>query len=184
MLLLIASLLTVGGSKIPMRRDSTEGHRVVTNSVRRVRDSLAQNSVADPRSAGFGIDMNSLANEVSAGAQLFVPFCSRLAIVARPMLAGGSISRDLDVGGRVELQLLSPVYDNRVRVYLGVGPQGFYEIRGEEAHSHDISGGWDAGVEVFVNRHFAVHWEMGTSGGDGTSGAGPAFSVGFRAYPW
>jgi hypothetical protein len=127
--------------------------------------------------------MNSLANEVSAGLQVFVPVSNLFAVVARPMLAGGASSRDLDLGGRLDVQVHSPVYANLVRVYLGVGPQGFYELRGEQAHSRDFSGGWDVGAEVFLNQHFAVHWEMGTSGGDVTSGAGPAFTVGFRAYP-
>ena len=74
------------------------------------------------------------------------------------------------------------MYSNLLRVYLGVGPQGFYKLRGDEAHQKDFSGGWDAGVEVFVNRHFAVHWEVGTSGGGVTAGSGPAFSVGFRTH--
>lgn len=147
-------------------------------------DSLVVGARPAWRGAGFGIDMNSLANDVSAGLQLFVPASRSFAVVARPMLTGGASSRDLDLGGRVELQLHSPIYDNRVRVYLGVGPQGFYELRGEAAHSRDFSGGWDAGAEVFVSPRFGVHWEMGTSGGSVTSGAGPAFSVGFRAYPW
>jgi hypothetical protein len=99
------------------------------------------------------------------------------------MVLGGATPHDLDVGSRVELQLRSPIYANLLRVYLGVGPQGFYEVRGDAAHAKDFSGGWDAGLEAFVGRRFAVHWEVGTSGGGVSAGAGPAFSVGFRAYP-
>lgn len=131
----------------------------------------------------FGIDMNSMAAQLAAGLQVLVPVCQLLAIDARPMLLGGA-SNDLDVGGRLELQLRSPVYIDRFRVYFGVGPQGFEEIRGSALHQKDFSGGWDAGMELFMNRHFAVHWEMGTSGGGVVAAAGPAFSVGFRAYPW
>jgi hypothetical protein len=98
------------------------------------------------------------------------------------MLLGANT--DLDVGGRLEVQLRSPVYLDRFRLYFGAGPQGFTEVRGSELHKRDFSGGWDAGMEVFLNPHFAVHWEMGTSGGGVVAAAGPAFSVGFRAYPW
>ena len=151
--------------------------------LRRARgDSAINRPWASEPGAGFGIDMNSLANQVSAGLQMSVPFCQTFALVARPMLVGGATPHDLDLGGRLELQLRSPIYANLLRVYLGVGPQGFYELRGDAAHQRDFSGGWDAGAEVFVNRHFAVHWEMGTSGGSVTAGAGPAFSVGFRTY--
>lgn len=129
-----------------------------------------------------GIDMNSMANQLAAGLQVLVPFCPLIAIDARPMLLGAS--GDLDVGGRLEIQLRSPVYLDRFRVYFAAGPQGFREVRGAELHQNDFSGGWDAGMEVFVNPHFAVHWEMGTSGGGVVAAAGPAFAVGFRAYPW
>lgn len=165
-------------------RDTLHARSVVADSVSSARDSLFQTRHSTWGGTGFGVDMNSMANEVSAGLQLLMPVCSNFAVVARPMLAGGASSRDLDLGGRVELQLRSPVYGDRVRVYMGVGPQGFYELRGEATHARDFSGGWDVGAEVFVSPRFGVHWEMGTSGGDVTSGAGPAFSVGFRAYPW
>lgn len=164
--------------------DSLRARRTVADSGRASRDSLVHNFRSTWRGAGLGVDMNSLANEVSAGLQLFVPVSKSFALVARPMFAGGASSRDLDLGGRLELQLYSPLYDTRLRVYLGVGPQGFYELRGDAAHARDFSGGWDVGAEVLVSPHFGVHWEMGTSGGDVTAGAGPAFSVGFRAYPW
>lgn len=183
MLLSLALALGAALSPVGGRADSTLQRRAVADSLVLVRDSVAQSGNRAVHGLGFGIDMNSLANEVAAGLQVYVPVSSAFAFVARPMLAGGASSRDLDIGGRLEVQLESPVFDDLLRVYLGVGPQGFYEIRGDEAHSHDLSGGWAAGVEVFLNRHFAVHWEMGTSGGDVTSGAGPAFSVGFRAYP-
>jgi hypothetical protein len=164
--------------------DSLRTRHAAIDSSTRARDSLVHISRSTWTGAGFGVDMTSMANEVSAGLQIFVPVNHIFAVVARPMLAGGASSRDLDLGGRLELQLHSPFYGNRMRVYFGVGPQGFYELRGEAAHSRDFSGGWDVGAEILVSPHFGVHWEMGTSGGDVTSGAGPAFSVGFRAYPW
>lgn len=181
--LLVASAIVLN-SPCAAPGDSLHPRRAVADSGAGSRDSVGRVSRAAWRGAGVGVDMNSLANEVSAGLQLLVPMSRSFAIVARPMLAGGASSRDLDLGGRLDLQLRSPIYDNRVRVYLGVGPQGFYEVRGEALHSRDFSGGWDVGAEVFVSQRFGVHWEMGTSGGDVTSGAGPAFSVGFRAYPW
>lgn len=140
---------------------------------------------ANGRSLGgpaFGVDMNSMASQLAPGLQVLVPVCRLVAIDARPMLLGAGT--DLDVGGRLEVQLRSPVYLDRVRVYFAAGPQGFKEVRGSELHQRDVSGGWDTGVEVFLNRHFAVHWEMGTSGGGVVAAAGPAFSVGFRSYPW
>jgi hypothetical protein len=126
--------------------------------------------------------MNSMAAQLAAGLQVLVPLCPLIAVDARPMLLGANT--DLDVGGRLEVQLRSPVYLDRFRVYFGAGPQGFTQARGSELHKRDFSGGWDAGMEVFMNPHFAVHWEMGTSGGGVIAAAGPAFSVGFRAYPW
>lgn len=84
---------------------------------------------------------------------------------------------------RLEVQLRSPVYTNLLRLCVGLGPQGFYEIRGPDRHHTDFSGGWDIGTEVFVGRNLGVHWEMGTSGGSVSGGAGPVFTVGFRAYP-
>ena len=130
----------------------------------------------------FGIDMNSMAAQLAAGLQVLVPICQLLAIDARPMLLGANTN--LDVGGRLDVQVRSPVYLDRFRVYFAAGPQGFTEVRGTALHQRDFSGGWDAGMEVFLDRHFAVHWEMGTSGGGVVPAAGPAFSVGFRAYPW
>ena len=149
---------------------------------------LRAQSVVTPANASslggpaFGIDMNSMASQLAAGLQVLVPVCRLVAIDARPMLLGSS--GNLDLGGRLEVQLRSPVYLDRFRVYFGTGPQGFTEVRGSELHQRDFSGGWDTGVEVFVNPHFAVHWEMGTSGGGVIAAAGPTFSVGFRSYPW
>lgn len=135
------------------------------------------------REAGLGLEMNSLANEVSAGVTLLVPLSRAVAIDARPVITGGDGTSTLDVGTRLEVQLRSPVYANLLRVYVGVGPQGFYEIQGPERHHTDFSGGWDIGAEVFVGRNLGVHWEMGTSGGSVSGGAGPVFTIGFRAYP-
>lgn len=135
------------------------------------------------RGPGVGLEMNSLANEVSAGISLLVPVSRLWAVNARPIVTGGDGASTLDLGGRLEVQLRSPVYANLLRVYVGVGPQAFYEIHGPERHHTDVSGGWDIGTEVFVGRRLAAHWEVGTSGGGVTSGAGPVFAVGFRAYP-
>ena len=183
--MLLLALLLIGAPRSNAPADTARARllsRVHIDSTAPRSDSVFSRQWAREPGAGVGIDMNSLANEVSAGLQLSVPFCQTFAVVARPMLVGGATPHDLDLGGRVELQLRSPVYANLLRVYLGVGPQGFYELRGDEAHQKDFSGGWDAGVEVFLNRRFAVHWETGTSGGGVTAGAGPAFSVGFRTY--
>lgn len=49
-------------------------------------------------------------------------------------------STDLDLGGRMEVQLRSPVYLDRFRVYFGARPQGFTEVRGRELHQRDVSG--------------------------------------------
>lgn len=132
---------------------------------------------------GVGLEMHSLANDVSAGVNVFVPVSRVVAIGARPLITGGDGASTLDVGSRLEIQLRSPVYANLLRVYVGVGPQGFYEIHGPERHHTDFSGGWDIGAEVFVGHNLGVHWEMGTSGGSVSGGAGPVFTVGFRAYP-
>src|SRR5689334_8637534 len=86
----------------------------------------------------FGIDMNSMAAQLSAGLQVLVPICPLVAIDARPMVLGAST--DLDVGGRLEVQLRSPVYLDRFRVYFAAGPQGFTEVRGSELHQKDFSG--------------------------------------------
>ena len=140
-------------------------------------------SPASDRSISYGGDLNSMANQVSAGMTIGVPVSRMVTIVARPMLLGGQTSADLDLGGRLEVQLRSPIYMDRVRAYFGAGPQGFYEIRGSERHQKDFSGGWDAGIEFFLTRSFALHWEMGTSGGGVSGGAGPVFTVGVRSYP-
>lgn len=144
--------------------------------------AVTSSSASSLGGPGFGIDMNSMSAQLAAGLQVLVPFCRLFAIDARPMLLGAN--GDLDFGGRLELQLRSPVYLDRFRVYFAAGPQGFTQVRGRELHQRDFSGGWDTGMEVFMNSHFAVHWEMGTSGGGVVAAAGPAFSVGFRAYPW
>jgi hypothetical protein len=153
-----------------------------TASVSRAQSVAPPASVQPLGGPAFGIDMNSMATELAPGLQVLVPVCRLVAIDARPMLLGANT--DLDVGGRLEVQLRSPVYLDRVRVYFAAGPQGFTEVRGNELHQRDFSGGWDTGVEVFLDPHFAVHWEMGTSGGGVIAAAGPAFSVGFRSYPW
>ncbi len=149
----------------------------------------AQSTAADPAApsssafrggAAVGIDMNSMAAELAPGLTLLIPVSRLVAINARPMALG--TSGNLDVGGRLEVQLRSPLYLRVLRVYFGTGPQGFTEVRGGELHQKDFSGGWDVGTEIFLSPRFAVHWEMGTSGGGVLGAAGPAFSVGFRSY--
>ena len=147
-----------------------------------IRASDAQSALPG-QGLGLGLEMTSLANDVSTGVTFFVPVSRLVAIGARPIVTGADGTSTLDVGTRVEVQVRSPVYANILRVYVGMGPQGFYELHGPERHHTDFSGGWDIGAEVFVGRHVGVHWEMGTSGGSVSGGAGPVFSVGFRAYP-
>lgn len=147
-------------------------------------DQGTVNAPIDTRALGasVGVDVNSMANQLAPGVQVAMPLSELVAIVVRPMVLGGETSADLDVGGRVEVQFRSAIYMNRVRAYFGVGPQGFYQVRGSEAHQKDFSGGWDTGLEFFLNPRFALHWEMGTSGGGVAGGAGPVFTVGFRSY--
>ncbi|HUI72128.1 MAG TPA: hypothetical protein VL354_16535, partial [Spirochaetia bacterium] len=108
---------------------------------------------------------------------------SFVSVVARPIVyfdAGGFF----DVGGRLELQLRSPIYLNLARVYVGFGPQAFYEASGGASGQTDFSGGWEIGLEVFLAPQVSARWEMGTSGGGVVYGAGPSLSVGLRVYPW
>lgn len=140
-------------------------------------------SPTSDRGLSLGADLNSMANQVAPDMTIGFPISRVVTIIARPMLLGGNTSADLDAGGRLEVQLQSPIYMDHLRAYFGAGPQGFYEVRGSERHHRDVSGGWDAGMEFFLSRSFALHWEIGTSGGGVSGGAGPVFSVGFRSYP-
>lgn len=128
----------------------------------------------------YGLDMQSMDNELCAGGEIAFPLARVMAVVVRPMLLGGGSASNLDVGGRVEVQFRTAVYDH-LRAYFGAGPQGFYELRGSEAHQKDFSGGWDVGLEFLLSDRLALHWEIGTSGGGVFGGAGPVFAVGARA---
>lgn len=86
----------------------------------------------------FGADLNSMANQVTPGLNIGVPVSRLVTIVARPMVSRGEASEDLEVGGRLEVQLVSPMYLDHVRAYFGAGPQGFYAIRGLERHQKDV----------------------------------------------
>jgi hypothetical protein len=154
-----------------------------TQRVNQADSAQGTKPVASRPGVDIGVDMISMDNQVAAGLQVGLPVSRLVSIVFRPMLLGGQVSSDLDAGVRVEVLLQSPLFVDRLRAYFGAGPQGFYEIRGAALHDHVFSGGWDAGFELFLSDRFAFHWEMGTSGGGVSGGAGPAFAIGFRTYP-
>jgi hypothetical protein len=130
----------------------------------------------------YGLDMQSMSNELCAGGQIGLPVASGFAIVLRPMILGSGSPSSLDVGGRIEMRFETAMHD-RLRADFGAGPQGFYELRGHDVHHTDFSGGWDAGLEFFIDDHLSLHWEIGTSGGGVFGAAGPVFAVGLNAYP-
>jgi hypothetical protein len=147
-----------------------------------VQTSSAASASSAPAGIAYGLDMLSMSNELCAGGQIGVPLTGGIAIILRPMILGSGSPSSVDVGGRIEVRFQTAMHD-RFRAYFGAGPQGFYELRGAEAHHHDVSGGWDAGLEFFIDDHLAFHWEIGTSGGGVFGGAGPVFAVGINAYP-
>lgn len=116
----------------------------------------------------------------------YIPLSTYFAINARVFYIPNSDStHDKSIGFRPELILRSMVVLNVVRVYCGFGPQFFYGISGLDKSTHDISGGWEIGIEVFAHPQISAHLEIGTGGGTvGGIGAGSTFGAGFQFYPF
>ncbi len=145
--------------------------------------------VASDRRTGAGVAVGvgvlGLPDDmIGIDARITIPFSDYLGVQLRPMVLGGGPegASGVDVGGRAELLVRSQVLMNLARVYFGVGPQAFYEASGHSAHKKDVSGGWELGLEVFVNPRASFHWEVGTSGGGVENGAGTMMSAGFQLY--
>jgi hypothetical protein len=147
------------------------------------------------KGVGFGLDFFGAASadtDVELDVSVLVPFSSLVALRMRPTLYDSSNpAGGWAMGGKLEVVFRSAVMMNFVRVYAGGGPAIFYGLSGPSARqvdgnwfAGDVNGNWFVGAEIFLASWFAVHWELGTSGGALSTGAGPYTSVGLMAYPF
>lgn len=134
----------------------------------------------------FGVDMTNFGGTTTLNVRAHIPLSTYIAINARVFYIPNSDStHDKSIGIRPELVLRSMAVLNVVRVYCGFGPQFFYGISGLDKSTHDISGGWEIGIEVFAHPQLSAHLEIGTGGGTvGGIGAGSTFGAGFQFYPF
>jgi hypothetical protein len=142
---------------------------------------------------GLGLDFFGAASaDTAVGLELsvLVPLGSLVALRMRPMFFYGSgADGGASIGDKLEVMFRSPVLMNFARGYAGGGPAVFYGLSGPGAKqvdgnwfAGDINGNWFAGLEVFVDSRFAMHWEIGTSGGAFAAGAGPYVDAGCVFY--
>lgn len=160
-----------------------------------VESSSAPAQAPSGRGVGFGLDFfgaSSADTDIELDVSVVIPFSSLFALRMRPTAYYSSNeSGGWAAGGKLEAVFRSPVMLNLVRVYAGGGPAIFYGLSGPSAHevdgnwfAGDIDGNWFVGSEIFVSSKFAVHWELGTSGGALSTGAGPYTDVGLTVYPF
>lgn len=146
------------------------------------------------RGVGLGLDFfgaSSADTDIELDASVLVPFGSLFALRMRPTFYYSSnAAGGWAVGDKLEAVFRSGVLMNFVRVYAGGGPAIFYGLSGPNARqvdgnwfAGDIDGNWFVGSEIFLAHWFAVHWELGTSGGALSTGAGPYTDVGLTVYP-
>jgi hypothetical protein len=121
------------------------------------------------------------------GVRVKVPVHTNFGLVARPIFLhqmGGDSYRG-DVGGRVELHGSSPVFLNLVRIYGGGGPQVFMAASGLPNARPTFGGGGHFGFEFFYTPRASFFIEIGgTSGAQGSRGAGGTAIAGVSVYPF
>ncbi|MHB8416462.1 MAG: hypothetical protein ACYDCL_00190 [Myxococcales bacterium] len=148
-------------------------------------------SWAQPSGQGVGLGVSDFgtATAEEVDVNVLVPFGWLFALRFRPVVYFGLDGSGAAIGGKVEGVFRSKVLWNFVRVYTGGGPAIFYGLTGPNARQVDgnwfagsINGNWFAGAEIFFHPRWALHWELGTSGGAFDSGAGPYADVGLEAY--
>lgn len=139
----------------------------------------------------FGFDDFGTATAEELDLAVTVPVVSFFALRGRPVAYFGFNGAGVSFGAKVEAIFRSKVLWNFVRVYAGGGPAVFYGATGPNAKQvdgnwfgGDINGNWLAGAEIFFNPRWALHWELGTSGGAFDTGAGPYADVGIVLYPF
>jgi hypothetical protein len=137
---------------------------------------------------GLGIDYFGAATAQELDLSVVVPFNWLFALRVRPVIYFGSGGAGTALGLKVEAMFRSKMLWNFVRVYAGGGPAIFYALTGPNAGQSDgwvsggLNGNWFVGAEVFFHPRWALHWELGTSGGAFDTGSGPYGDVGILAY--
>jgi hypothetical protein len=138
---------------------------------------------------GLGVDDFGTSTAEEVDVSVVVPINWLFALRFRPVMYFGFSGAGAAVGGKAEAVFRSKLLWNFVRVYAGGGLAVFYGLTGPDAgkvdgnwFAGDINGNWFVGSEIFFHPRWAVHWELGTSGGAFTTGAGPYTDVGLEAY--
>jgi hypothetical protein len=138
---------------------------------------------------GLGVDDFGTATAEEVDVNVVIPFGWLVALRVRPAAYFGFDGAGSAIGGKVEVMFRSKVLWNLARVYAGGGPALFVGLTGPNARqvdgnwfAGDINGNWFAGAEIFFHPRWALHMELGSSGGAFDTGAGPYADVGLEAY--